>query len=86
MLVHIERRAGFLGRVPIEVKGLPYGVRVLDIGLNGILITEKETRRAIVLYAEPWVEPTEHPFVILAKREGKNSEHAAKSVLLKVVK
>jgi hypothetical protein len=82
--VHIERRAGFTGRVPLEVKGLPHGVRVLDIGLNGILITEKETRRTIVLHAESWVEPTEHPFVILAKREGKNSEHAAKSVLLKV--
>src|SRR5262249_3627849 len=84
--VHIERRQGFLGRVPLEVKGLPHGVQVLDIGLNGILITEKETRRTIVLYAEPWVQPTEHPFVVLARREGKNSEHAAKSVLLKVVK
>src|SRR4030095_13963398 len=82
--VHIERRGGFTGRVPIDVKGLPHGVRVLDIGLNGILITEKETRRTIVLHAEAWVEPTEHPIVILAKQEGKNSEHAAKSVLLKV--
>ena len=82
--VHIERRGGFTGRVPLEVKGLPHGVRVLDIGLNGILITEKETRRTIVLYAEPWVEATEHSFVILARQEGKNSEHAAKSVLLKV--
>ncbi len=84
--VHIERRNGFNGRVPVEVKGLPYGVRVLDIGLNGILITEKETQRTMVLYAEPWVEPTEHPFVVLARREGKNSEHAAKSVLLRVSK
>jgi hypothetical protein len=84
--VHIERSQGFTGRVPLEVKGLPHGVQVLDIGLNGILITEKETRRTIVLYAEPWVQPTEHPFVVLARREGKNSEHAAKAVLLKVVK
>ncbi len=82
--VHIERRGGFTGRVPLDVKGLPHGVRVLDVGLNGILITEKETRRTIVLYAEPWVPPTEHPIVILARQEGKNSEHAAKSVLLKV--
>jgi WD40 repeat protein len=84
--VHIERRGGFTGRVPLEVKGLPHGVRVLDIGLNGILITEKETRRTIVLHAESWVEPTEHPFVVLAKREGKNTEHAAKSILLRVAK
>jgi WD40 repeat protein len=82
--VNVERRNGFKGRIPLEVRGLPYGVRVLDIGLNGILITEKETMRTIVLYAEPWVEPTEHPFVVLAKGEGKGTEHAAKSVLLRV--
>jgi len=59
-------------------------VRVLDIGLNGILITETETVRTIVIYAEPWVEATAHPFVVLARREGKGTEHAAKSVLLRV--
>ncbi len=84
LTVNIERRGGFKGRVPIEVKGMPHGVRVLDIGLNGILITEKETRRTMVLYAEPWVRPMDHPIVVLAKREGKNTEHAAKSVLLKI--
>src|SRR5207237_8292846 len=82
--VKINRRDGFTGRIPLEVRGLPYGVRVLDIGLNGILITEKETTRTIVLYAEPWLEPTGHPFVVLAKSERKGTEHAAKSVLLKV--
>jgi hypothetical protein len=85
MTVKVERRNGFKGRIPIDVRGLPHGVRVLDIGLNGILITERDTRRTFVLYAEPWVQPTEHPFVVLARREGKNTEHAAKSVLLKVV-
>jgi hypothetical protein len=82
--VKVERRNGFNRRIPIEVRGLPHGVRVLDIGLNGILITEKETTRTFVIYAEPWVEPTQHPFVVLARREDKNTEHAAKSVLLKV--
>jgi hypothetical protein len=84
MRVKIERRNGFKGRVPIEVRGLPHGVRVLDIGLNGILITERDTEREVAIYAEPWVKPMEHPFVVLSKREGKNTEHAAKSVLLKV--
>lgn len=83
--VQIERRNGFKGRVPVEVRGLPHGVRVLDIGLNGILITEKESSRTFQIYAEPWVKPTDHPFVVLAKREGKNTEHAAQSVLLRVV-
>jgi hypothetical protein len=86
LTVTIERRQGFTGRIPIEVRGLPHGVRVLDVGLNGILITPRETKRTIVLYAEPWVEPTSHPIVVLAKREGKNADAAAPSVLLHVAK
>ena len=82
----VERRNGFAGRIPLEVRGLPHGVRVLDVGLNGILITEKETTRTFVIHAEPWVEPTEHPFVVLAKQEGKNVESAARSMLLRVKK
>jgi hypothetical protein len=83
--VQVERLHGFKGRIPLEVRGLPHGVRVLDIGLNGILITEKETVRTFVIYCEPWVQPQEHPIVILAKREGKNTDHAAKSVLLRIL-
>jgi hypothetical protein len=67
------------------VKGLPHGIRVLDIGLNGILINEQETSRSVVIYAEPWVKPTQHQFVVLARSERKGTEHAAKSVLLKVL-
>jgi hypothetical protein len=84
LTVQIERRGAFKGRVPLEVRGLPHGVKVLDIGLNGILITEKETRRTIELYAEPWVKATEHPIVVLARHEGKKTEHAARSVLLRI--
>jgi hypothetical protein len=85
-VVEIERRNKFGGRVPVEVRGLPHGVRVLNIGLNGILLTERDTSREVVIYAEPWVKPMEHPIVVTAKREGKNTDHAAKSVLLKVEK
>jgi hypothetical protein len=86
LTVKVERRNGFKGRIPLDVKGLPHGVRVLDIGLNGILITPLETSRTIVIYAEPWVADTSHPFVVLARHEGKGSAHAAKSVLLRVAK
>ena len=82
--VAVERRNGFKGRIPIEVRGLPHGVRVLDIGLNGILITERETTRRFVLYAEPWVTPTAHPIVVLATQEGKKTEHAAPAVILRI--
>ena len=83
-ICRIERRGDFKGRVPLEVRGLPHGVHVLDIGLNGILITEQETVRTFAIYCEPWVQPTTHPFVVLARREGKNTEHGARSVLLRV--
>lgn len=83
--VDIARQGKFAGRVPIEVKGLPHGVRVMNIGLNGILITERDTSREVVLYAEPWVKPTDRPIVVLARREGTNAE-SAMSVQLKVEK
>lgn len=84
LTVRIERRNGFVGRVPLDVRGLPHGVRVLDIGLNGILVLPGETARTIEIFCEPWVQPTEQPFVVFARREGKNTQHAAKSVLLRV--
>lgn len=85
-VVDIARQGKFAGRVPVEVRGLPHGVRVLNIGLNGILVTERETSREVVLYAEPWVQPMDRPIVVFARREGTNAEHAAKSVQLKIEK
>ncbi|VTT98315.1 wd40 repeat-containing protein : WD40 repeat-containing protein OS=Singulisphaera acidiphila (strain ATCC BAA-1392 / DSM 18658 / VKM B-2454 / MOB10) GN=Sinac_1517 PE=4 SV=1: WD40: WD40: WD40: WD40 [Gemmataceae bacterium] len=85
-VVDIARQGKFAGRVPVEVRGLPHGVRVLNIGLNGILVTERETTREIMLYAEPWVKPMERPIVVFARREGTNAEHAARSVQLKIEK
>ncbi len=86
LTVTIERRNNFKGRVPLDVRGLPHGVRVLDIGLNGILVTPGQTSRTIEIFCEPWVEPTAHPFVVLARQEAKNTEHSARSVLLKVAR
>jgi hypothetical protein len=86
LTVKIERRNGFKGRVPLDVRGLPHGVRVLDIGLNGILITERDTSRRVQVYCEPWVQPTTHPLVVLSRREDRGTEFAARSVLLKVAK
>jgi hypothetical protein len=86
LLVKIERRNGHKGRVPLDVRGLPHGVRVLHVGLNGILVLPGQTEREVVIYAEPWVKPMELPIVVLARSERKNSEHAAPSVTLKVQK
>jgi hypothetical protein len=84
--VKVRRRDSAIGRIPLDVQGLPHGVRVLDVGLNGILITPGETTRTFALYAEPWVKPMSHPFVVLARRESKGTEYAARSVLLRVGK
>jgi hypothetical protein len=84
MVVKIERRNKFAGRVPVEVRGLPHGVRVQNIGLNGILILPNETEREVVIYAEPWVKPTDEPFVVSARSERKNADYAAPAVTLKV--
>jgi hypothetical protein len=84
--VKIERRNGHKGRVPLDVRGLPHGVRVLHVGLNGILILPNQTEREVVIYAEPWVKPMETPFVVLSRSERKGTEHAAPSVTLKVQK
>lgn len=86
LVVRIERKGDFKGRVPVEVRGLPHGVRVLDIGLNGILLTERDTSREVVISAEPWVKPGDHPIAVVAKSERKGTDHAAKSVLLTVGK
>jgi hypothetical protein len=84
--VKVERRNGFTGRIPVDVQGLAHGVRVLDVGLNGILVIPGETTRTFVIYAEPWVEPGQRPFVVFSRREGKPAEHAARSVMLHVVR
>jgi hypothetical protein len=51
VLVSLLRQNGFGGRVPVEVSNLPPRVRVLDVGLNGVLITEDEKKRSFTLEA-----------------------------------
>lgn len=80
----VERSAAFKGRVPIDVRNLPHGVRVLNIGLNGVLVTESETARTVALYAEPWVEPTERPFFAVGRVEAAGLDYPASPITLVV--
>jgi len=68
--VRLDRQGKFGGRVPIDVKNLPFGVQVENVGLNGILVTEQETARTITIRCEPWVKPTTRPFYVMANVEG----------------
>jgi hypothetical protein len=77
--VSIERQNGVTGRVPIDVLNLPHGLRVLDVGLNGVLITEQTSSRTFVVRCDPWAEPGPVPFYAAARIEAKGNERHASS-------
>jgi hypothetical protein len=69
LTVKVERHNGFTARVPVSVMNLPHGVRVDDVGLNGVMITEQETSRVIHIVAEPWVQAQVQPLLIVGRVE-----------------
>ena len=69
LTVRVERHNGFTARVPVSVMNLPHGVRVDDVGLNGVMITEQETSRVIHIVAEPWVPAQSQPLLIVGRVE-----------------
>lgn len=81
----VERGLNFKGRVPIDVRNLPLGVRVLNIGLNGVLVTEAQSERTVFLYAEPWVAPGERPIYAVGKVEAKGADFASAPIPLTVL-
>lgn len=87
VLATITRENGFAGRVPIELKNLPYGVRVLDVGLNGVLITESEAARRFTIVCEPWVRPTRRLIYCTVRTETESpasTEVAAEPIVLEI--
>jgi hypothetical protein len=78
--VSIARQNDFRGRVPVEVRNLPPRVRVLDVGLNGVLITEDESRRSFTVEALPSAEPVDQLIYVsgaIEPRSGQQSSYAA---------
>ena len=84
MTLAVRRAPAFAGRVPIEVTNLPQGVKVLDIGLNGVLVTEKQVERSVFLQAEPWVRPMVRPFYAVGKAESAGTEDSSLPIELVV--
>ena len=84
LTIRVERQPGYKNRVLCDVRGLPHGVMVLNLGLNGILIRPDETSREIVIAAESWVKPMRVPFAVVGKYEGKNADLTAPPVTLAV--
>jgi hypothetical protein len=75
--VAIRRNNGFGGRVPVEVRNLPPGVRVLDVGLNGVLINEDENERSFVLEALPNADPVEQPVIVSGRIETRSPQQTS---------
>ncbi|PYT18899.1 MAG: hypothetical protein DMG59_02405 [Acidobacteria bacterium] len=75
--VSIARQGDFRGRVPVEVRNLPPRVRVLDVGLNGVLITEDESRRSFTLEALPTAEPADQLIYVSAAVETRSTQRSS---------
>jgi hypothetical protein len=86
--VSIQRNNGYGGRVPVDVLNLPPGVRVLDVGLNGVLINETENRRKFTLAALASAPAMEQPIMVTGEVETRADDqqnlYAAEPILLKV--
>jgi hypothetical protein len=83
--LNVERRNGFKGRVPCTVQNLPIGVRVVNVGLNGVLVTEAQSSRTFTLRAEDWAKPVSQPIYIVGEVESNSSTmHPSAPLMLRV--
>jgi hypothetical protein len=88
LAVKLDRFNGFTSRVPIEVLNLPYGVSVMDTGLNGILVRENEFERAMNIAVERWVQPMEREIYVQARVEAPSTgaiKFMSQAITLKIV-
>lgn len=81
-VLRVERN-GHEDLLTFQVEGLPHGVIVEDIGLNGVLIRQGENSRQIFLAAARWVEETDRFCHAVEQQVGNQT---SRPVLLKVRK
>ncbi len=83
--IHITRENGFKGRVPCEVDNLPPGVRVVNVGLNGVLVHSGESSHTFTLKAENWAQPFTQPIYVVGTVESNAStNHPSPPIVLRV--
>jgi hypothetical protein len=83
--LRVNRQNGFKGRVPCNVENLPPGVRIVNVGLNGVLVTEAQTSRTFTIRAEDWAQPITQPIYVVAQVESNSpTRHSSPPLLLKV--
>ena len=71
--IRIRRAPGFEERVPFQVVNLPPGVVVVNSGLNGINIAEKENEGEFWLRAEPAAQAADQPIWTSGRIESNNA-------------
>ncbi len=72
--VSVARQRDYGGRVPIQVLNLPPRVRVLDVGLNGVLVNENESKRSFTIEALASAEPIEQIIYVAAVVETRSTQ------------
>jgi len=72
--VTVARQRDYGGRVPIQVLNLPPRVRVLDVGLNGVLVNEDESKRSFTIEALASAEPVEQVIYVAAVVETRSTQ------------
>ncbi len=82
----VERHNGFKGRVLFKLNDLPFGVRPLNVGLNGIMIAENETERTFKLDSRPWVKSVSKPIYAVGIVEALvPTEHPSVPIMFEIV-
>ncbi len=74
--VSVKRQRDYGGRVPVQVLNLPPRVRVLDVGLNGVLVTEDESRRSFTIEALSSAEPVEQVIYVAGSVETRSPQQS----------
>ena len=82
----IERHNDFKGRVLFRLNDLPFGVRPVNVGLNGIMIAENETERTFSLDSRPWVKPvTKQIYAVGIVEALVSTEHPSVPITLEIL-
>ncbi len=85
--LHVQRRNDFKGRVPCNIVNLPPGVRVVNVGLNGVLVHQGQDSQSFTLKAEDWAQDIVQPIYVVGTVESDSSTvHASAPLLLKVTR
>jgi hypothetical protein len=87
VMLEIRRGPGSHMRVPASLANLPTFVRITNVGLSGVLVTETQDRGQIPIEVAPSAAPGEQLLipVVRAETTGRNIEVAGEPILLRIV-